>query len=315
MPHSPRILVTGARGQLGTVLVNALAERYGAGQIIVTDIKEPTAPLLSGLTFETLDVLDSQRLQELLTTHRITQIYHLAAILSATGEAKPLLAWQVNMQGLLAVLESARLCATEKVFFPSTIAVFGPDAPRSRTPNNAVLHPTTVYGIAKVAGESWCQYYFQHYGLDVRSLRYPGIIGWQSLPGGGTTDYAMELFQEVESGQLHHCFLREDTCLPMIYMEDAIRATLELMEAPAAQIKVRTSYNIAGVSFTPAELVAAIIRHIPSFTVDYLPDFRQQIADNWPQSIDDTEAQQDWGWKPNADLDRIVEDMLVHLRK
>jgi threonine 3-dehydrogenase len=316
MPRPPRILVTGANGQLGTVLTDALTHRYGVECVIATDIKFPIPRIAEPtLIFEMLDVLNIEHIRAIITKYHITQIYHLAAVLSAKGETEPLMAWQVNMQGLLNVLEAARLEQLDKVFFPSTIAVFGPDAPKDKTPNNAPLHPTTVYGIAKVAGESWCQYYHLRYGLDVRSLRYPGIIGWQSAPGGGTTDYAIEIFKEIEAGNRYHCFLKPGTKLPMIYMDDAIRATLELMEARAEKLKLRTSYNISGLSFTPAELVAAITHCIPDFEVDYTPDFRQKIADNWPQSINDMEARRDWGWKPQIDLTRIVEDMLVHIGK
>jgi nucleoside-diphosphate-sugar epimerase len=259
--------------------------------------------------------LDRKRLFELVDNEGITQIYHLAAILSASGEANPLRTWDINMDGLFNVLEVARERKINKVFFPSSIAVFGKDTPAINTPQHTILNPTTVYGMSKVAGEHWAQYYHLKYGLDIRLLRYPGIIGYQSDPGGGTTDYAVDIFHKAVLGENYTCFLKDDTALPMIYMEDAIRATVELMEAPAAKVKLRTGYNLSGMSFTPKEVTAAIQQHYPTFEVTYEPDFRQQIAESWPQSIDDSVARAGWGWQPSFDLEKMTEDMILNLKK
>jgi nucleoside-diphosphate-sugar epimerase len=304
-----KILITGANGQIGTVLAKALSERYGSESLLTTDLRPPTQALFP---FESLDILDAPRLHRLIEDHRITTIYHLAAILSATGEQRPAWAWQINMDGLFHVLEAARIYGL-KVFFPSSIAVFGQHVPKEATPQHVPLQPGTVYGISKVGGELWGAYYHDKYGVDVRSLRYPGIIGYESLPGGGTTDYAVEIFHEAIAAQSYTCFLAADTRLPMMYMADAIRATLMLMEAPAERIRVRTSYNLAGMSFSPAELADAIRQHIPEFQVQYAPDFRQAIAESWPASIDDTEARNDWGWQPAYDLEAMTRDMIKHL--
>ncbi|THH37557.1 NAD-dependent epimerase/dehydratase family protein [Neolewinella litorea] len=307
----PTVLITGANGQLGTVLVPVLRERYGHDNVIATDIRPP----LAGATgrFSLLDATDEESLRQLVRGEGVTQIYHLGAILSANGELNPLHTWRVNMDSLLNVLEVSRTEGVERVFYPSSIAVFGHHADLSCTPNHSVLNPTTVYGISKAAGENWAQYYFERYGLDVRSLRYPGIIGHQSAPGGGTTDYAVEIFHSAAAGQPYSCFLQSDTTLPMIYMDDAIRATLELMEAPTASIKVRTSYNLSGCSFSPADVAEAIQKILPDFEVRYAPDFRQNIAADWPDRIDDGPARNDWGWKPAYDLDRICATMLDNL--
>ncbi len=304
-------LIIGAAGQIGTVLTKTLRRMHGHQRVIATDIRQgpPGDPC-----FEQLDVLDGQRLAEIIRKYRISHVFHLAAILSAKGEAAPLRTWEINMKGLFNVLEAARENDVAKVFFPSSIAVFGIGAPKDHTPQDAVLQPTTVYGISKVAGELWCQYYWNRYQLDVRSLRYPGVVGHQSEPGGGTTDYAVDIFHKALAGQTYRCFLRADTRLPMIYMDDAIRATLELMDAPTDKLSVRTSYNVAGLSFTPAELADAIRQHLPDFTIEYEPDFRQQIADSWPHSIDDAVARRDWGWKPQFELDDLVNDMLANLK-
>jgi nucleoside-diphosphate-sugar epimerase len=245
----------------------------------------------------------------------ITQIYLLAAILSATGEKNPNLAWHLNMQGLLNVLDIAREEKIYKVYWPSSIAVFGPTSPKQNCPQQTIIEPTTVYGISKYAGEFWCNYFYQRYHVDVRSIRYPGLISYKSAPGGGTTDYAVEIYHEALEEKKYTCFLREDTYLPMMYMPDAIRATIELMEAPAAQISVRTSYNVSGMSFSPKEISAAIKNYIPEFSINYEPDYRQSIADSWPQSIDDAVAQNDWGWKPEYDLNKMTKDMLENLRE
>lgn len=306
------ILIVGAGGQIGAVLTEALREAYGADHIVATDLRpleNQTGPS------EILDALDGHALTELVSKYRITQIYHLAAILSATGEKNPMWAWDMNMRTLFNVLEVSKAQALAKVYFPSSIAVFGREAAPAMTPQYSVLIPETVYGISKVAGENWANYYFRRYGLDVRSLRYPGIIGYQSLPGGGTTDYAVDIYHYAVQGKPYECFLRADTPLPMLYMSDAIRATLQLMDAPANQLTVRTSYNLAGMTFNPGEITASIQKEVPDFRVSYVPDFRQAIADSWPASIDDSAARKDWGWKPEFDLDSMTRDMLLHLRE
>jgi len=307
----PTILVTGAGGQIGTVLTEALRKNYGIDRVIATDIKPNSTS--SGI-YEELDILDRDRLTQIIQQYKITQIYHLVAVLSAKGEESPLRTWQINMDSLFNVLETAKALKIKRVFFPSSIAAFGPHAPAKDTPQFSYLDPSTVYGISKVAAEHWCNYYVEKYKMDIRSLRYPGIISYQSAPGGGTTDYAVEIFQAALEDGKFTCFLQPDTRLPMIYMDDAIRATLELMEAPVEKIKIHTSYNLTGVSFTPAEIAAAIKKHIPGFTISYKPDFRQAIADSWPDSIDDTEAQQDWGWKAAFGLEEMVGEMLRQLR-
>ena len=305
-----KILVIGASGQIGSVLTEALQGHFGEENVIYTDIRQPDRP---DAHFEILDVLDAQKMAALVDRYGITQIYHLAAVLSAKGEQAPLPTWDINMKGLLNVLEVAREKKVAKVFYPSSIAVFGLTTPRVNTPQYTAMEPSTVYGISKVAGELWCQYYTGRYGLDIRSVRYPGIIGYQSLPGGGTTDYAVDIYHKAVLGQPFECFLREDTRLPMLYMDDAIRGTLELMEAPAEKIAIRTSYNLSGMSFTPAEISLEIRKHLPGFQVTYKPDFRQAIADSWTQSIDDTPARRDWGWNPRFDLASMTRDMLLHL--
>jgi nucleoside-diphosphate-sugar epimerase len=306
------ILITGAGGQIGSVLTEALREVYGADHVIATDLR----PLReqSGPT-EVLDVTDGTALEALVKKWRIHQIYHLAAILSATGEKNPLWAWDINMKTLFNVLEVARQRSLHKVYFPSSIAVFGREAAHQDTPQYEVLIPETVYGISKVAGENWGNYYYRRYGLDVRSLRYPGIIGYQSMPGGGTTDYAVEIYHAAVKGEPFQCFLGPHTKLPMLYMPDAIRGTLELMEAPAQRISVRTSYNLAGMTFAPEEIAASIRKVKPDFKISYKPDFRQAIADSWPQSIDDRAARKDWGWRPDYDLDAMTKDMIENLAR
>ncbi len=306
-----KILIIGAGGQIGSVLTGALREVYGSANVVATDLRQ--LPDQDGPT-ETLDALNARALAGMVNRHRITQIYHLAAILSASGESRPLWAWDINMRSLFNVLEVARKKQLHKVYYPSSIAVFGKEADRSDTPQYEVLIPETVYGISKAVGENWANYYFKRYGLDVRSLRYPGIIGYQSLPGGGTTDYAVDIYHYAVKGQPFSCFLKENTPLPMLYMADAIRATLELMEAPAEKIQVRTSYNLAGMTFTPGEIAASIKKQVPGFEISYAPDFRQAIADSWPGSIDDSAARRDWGWKPEYDLDAMTKDMLLHLK-
>lgn len=306
------ILVVGANGQVGTVLTKALRKKYGHNSVIASDI-HPATNVDS--PFELLDILDGNRLKEIVQKNNITQIYHLAAILSATGEQNPRRTWDINMNGWFNVLEVSKNEGVEQVFFPSSIAVFGKNTPKYNTPQDGILDPATVYGMSKSAGEQWAQYYFLKYKLDVRSLRYPGVVSYQSMPGGGTTDYAVDIFHKAIQGQDFECFLTEETQLPMIYMPDAIRATLELMEAPAEKIKIRTSYNLAAMSFTPAEITAAIQVHLPNFKVTYAPDFRQAIADSWTASIDDSAARQDWNWKEEFDLQRMTKNMIKELGK
>ena len=307
-----KILIIGANGQIGSVLYKTLLKEYADNQVIASDIRPPKK---AHSRFETLDVLDLTQLAALIDKHQITQIYHLAAILSANAEQQPKQAWNLNMNGLFNVLNVAKEKKINKVFFPSSIAVFGPDSPKKRTPQNAVLSPTTVYGISKVAGESWCNYYWRKYNLDVRSVRFPGVIGHQTIAGGGTTDYAVEIFHAAIKGKKYTCFLKEDTYLPMLYMPDAIDAILQLMSAPASSIKLRTSYNLAGTSFSPKELATEIQNHIPNFKVNYQADFRQAIADSWPNSIDDTKARKDWNWSSNYNLAEMTADMIKHLKK
>jgi nucleoside-diphosphate-sugar epimerase len=309
-----KILVIGASGQIGVELTLALRKQFGNSNVVASDLREEN-PLLKGTgPYVSLDVMNKEMLHVQVIRQNITQIYLLAAILSATGEKNPNLAWHLNMQGLLNVLDIAREEKLHKVYWPSSIAVFGPTSPKVNCPQKTVIEPTTVYGISKYAGEFWCHYYHQRYGVDVRSIRYPGLISYKSAPGGGTTDYAVEIYLEALETKKYTCFLQEDTYLPMMYMPDAIRATMELMEAPAASIGVRTSYNVAGMSFSPKEITASIQRHIPEFTIQYKPDYRQQIADSWPQSIDDSVANKDWGWKPQYDLDKMTDDMFLNLK-
>jgi len=309
-----KILVIGASGQIGVELTLALRKVYGNANVIASDLREEN-PLLSGTgPYVSLDVMNKEMLHVQVIRQGITQIYLLAAILSATGEKNPNLAWNLNMTALLNVLDIAREEKLHKVYWPSSIAVFGPTSPKEFCPQQTIIEPTTVYGISKYAGEFWCNYYHQRYGVDVRSLRYPGLISYKSAPGGGTTDYAVEIYHEALQEKAYTCFLASDTYLPMMYMPDAIRATLELMEAPADNISVRTSYNISAMSFSPAEVAASIKKHIPDFSISYAPDYRQKIAATWPYSIDDTVARRDWGWKEEYHLDKMTEDMLSNLR-
>ncbi len=304
------ILLIGANGQIGSVLSRSLQQKYGKDCLIASDINPSKQ---EDLLFEQFDVLDRSKLDSIIQKHKITQIYHLAAILSAKGESNPLRSWNLNMNSLFNVLEAAKSNDVEKVFFPSSIAVFGLKTSGLPTMQDALPDPATVYGISKNAGELWCQYYHQKYGMDIRSLRYPGVIGHQSNAGGGTTDYAVEIFHEAIVNSEYTSFLNPNTRLPMIYMDDAIRATLELMEAPKEKIHIRTSYNISGLSFTPAELAREIQKHLPDFHMKYEADFRQEIADGWPKIIDDFEANQDWNWKAKWDLTDMVNDMLENL--
>ncbi len=308
---TPKALIIGANGQIGTELAEALAERHGHDAVVTSDLA-PTGRV-PRLAHEALDVTDAAALAAVVARHRIERIVLLAAALSANGEKHPQWAWNLNMGGLLNVLELARASRLKQVFWPSSIAAFGPTTP-STAAQHTVMDPTTVYGISKLAGERWCAWSHAQHGIDVRSLRYPGLISWKTPPGGGTTDYAVEIFHAALKDQRYTCFLREDTRLPMMYMPDAIRATVELMEAPAAQIRERGSYNLAGVSFTPREIAAAIARRVPGFVLTCAPDFRQAIAESWPQVIDDTPAREQWGWQARYDLDTMVDDMLHNLR-
>lgn len=310
-----KILVIGACGQIGVELTLALRKIYGNYNVVASDLREENELLKGTGPYVSIDALNKEMLHVQVIRQNITQVYLLAAILSATGEKNPNLAWHLNMQSLLNVLDIAREEKLHKVYWPSSIAVFGPTSPRQNCPQHTIIEPTTVYGISKYAGEFWCNYYFHRFGVDVRSLRYPGLISYKSAPGGGTTDYAVEIFHEALEEKKYTSFLREDTYLPMMYMPDAIRATIELMEAPADKITVRTSYNVAGMSFSPREIGESIQAHIPSFTLDYKPDYRQAIADSWPQSIDDTVARRDWNWQQEFDLQKMTADMLANLEK
>ncbi len=309
-----KILIIGAGGQIGVELALALRKLYGADNVVATDIKEAHPLLKDSGPYEMLNVMDSKGTFDLVKKEGITQIYLLAALLSATGEKAPHKAWEINMQSLLHTLDLGVQEKLTKIYWPSSIAVFGPTTPNENTPQKTIIEPRTVYGVSKYAGELWCQYYQQRWGLDVRSLRYPGLISWKSEPGGGTTDYAVEIYHEALKNQQYTCFLKEDTYLPMMYMDDAIRGTIELMEAPAEKIKTRMAYNLGAMSFSPKEIAASIQKHIPDFTIDYNPDFRQAIADGWPRSIDDTDARNDWGWKNEFDLDKMTADMLANLK-
>ncbi len=313
--ETKRILVTGACGQIGSELVPALRERYGAGNVVATDIEETNPELRKDGPFEFMDVTQRGAIGAVVDRYRVDTIYHLAAILSATGEKKPQLAWDVNANGLYKILEIARERQVTRVFCPSSIAAFGPETPRDNTPQETILRPTTIYGVTKVAGELLGDYYFQRFGLDVRGVRYPGIISSQAPPGGGTTDYAVEIFYEAIKHKRYTCFLKEETVLPMMYMPDCIKATLDVMEADLSQLEHHTDFNLAAMSFSPAELVAEIQKHIPTFTCDYNPDFRQAIANSWPRTIDDSAARREWGWEPQYDLATMVEDMLEKLGK
>jgi threonine 3-dehydrogenase len=306
-----KILITGAGGQLGSVLTMKLQEKFGVDHVIATDLYPKIG--FRG-HFETLDATDYHKLESIVIKHSITQIYHLAAILSANGEKTPVKTWDLNMKTLINVLEISRIQGLNKVFYPSSIAVFGANAPKDNTSQDQFLLPSTIYGMSKVAGENWANYYYIKYGLDVRSLRYPGVIGYETLPGGGTTDYAVDIFHKAIHNKPFECFLSASAQLPMIYMEDAIRATLELMEAPKQNITIRSSYNIVGMSFTPNQLFLMIRKTYPKFTITYHPDFRQEIADTWPNSIDDSHAVRDWSWSPKYDLESMTESMIKNLK-
>jgi len=307
-----KILIIGAGGQLGTELTQALREKYGQDAVVATDIRE--IPDQDG-PFEKLDAMDKEQLGRLHEKYQFTQLYHLAAILSAKGENNPQLAWKLNMDSLMNVLELGRDPNIERIFWPSSIAVFGPGTPPVDTPQNTVMDPTTVYGISKLAGERWCEYYFQKYNVDVRSIRYPGLISYKAEPGGGTTDYAVDIFKQAILHGKYTSYLAADTHLPMMFMDDAVRATLELMESPASMIKTRSAYNLAAMSFSPSELANEICKHLPDFEIDYKVDFRQEIADTWPDSVDDSSAREEWAWLPDYDLSRLTKVMLAGMKQ
>ncbi|RNL80798.1 NAD-dependent epimerase/dehydratase family protein [Sinomicrobium pectinilyticum] len=311
---TPKILIIGACGQIGSELTLALRALYGNEQVIASDIREGNEELMRSGSFEILDATDKNTITSCVRKHKITDVYLMAAMLSATAEKYPDKAWDLNMNSLFHVLDLARDKEIRKVFWPSSIAVFGPSTPKRDTPQQTVMEPSTVYGISKLSGERWCEYYFKNYGVDVRSIRYPGLISWKTSPGGGTTDYAIEIYHKALQQGTYECFLGKDTVLPMMYMEDAIRATISIMQADAQSIRVRSSYNLAAISFDPEEMAETIKEHIPDFTISYAPDFRQKIADTWPQSIDDSSAREDWGWKARYDLKTITADMLSNLQ-
>jgi nucleoside-diphosphate-sugar epimerase len=310
-----KILIIGATGQIGTELYLTLAEKHGIENVIASDIRPTENSAFQGSKFELLDVLNEEQLLQVVQKHNIKEVYLLAALLSATAEKNPQFAWKLNMDGLFNVLNLAKDKVIDKIFWPSSIAVFGPNTPADNTPQETIMQPTTVYGISKLAGEQWCQYYYDRYGVDVRSIRYPGLIGYKSAPGGGTTDYAVDIFHKALSDNKYTCFLAEDMALPMMYMPDAIRATIELMESPAEAIKIRNSYNLGGISFTPKQIAEEISNHLTDFKIDYDMDFRNKIAASWPNSICDDSAQNDWKWNQAFNLSKMVEDMIKNLRK
>ncbi len=311
-----KILVIGASGQVGTELVGELRARYGAERVIASDIRTPNNPdLVNAGPWEIVNVLNEEQIADVVAKHDITVVYHLAAMLSAVAEQNPDKAWDLNMNGLFNILDLAKAGKVEKVFWPSSIAIFGPTTPKSNTPQQTICEPTTVYGISKLAGERWCQYYYDNYGVDVRSLRYPGLIGHKSAPGGGTNDYAVDIFFKAVEDGTYTSFIAADNRLPMMYMDDAIRATVEIMEAPKEAIKIRSSYNVSGMDFTPEELAKGIQASIPAFTIDYQPDFRNKIALSWPDSIDDGDAKTDWNWAANFGIPELVDTMITAIRK
>lgn len=307
------ILILGACGQIGTELTMELRAKYGADTVVASDIREGGDVLMESGPFELLDATNYEAIEDVVMHYEISEVYLMAAMLSATAEKFPMRAWNLNMNSLFNVLNLAKERKIEKIFWPSSIAVFGPDTPKENTPQSTVMEPSTVYGISKLAGERWCEYYFEKYGVDVRSVRYPGLISWKTMPGGGTTDYAVEIFHKaLEVGQ-YECFLKEDTKLPMMYMDDAIRATVSLMEVDAEKLSVRSSYNLGSMSFTPKEIAESIQQTLPNFKATYVPDFRQPIADSWPSSIDDSKAKQDWEWAAKFDLNSTTAEMLDNL--
>lgn len=315
MINKDTILLIGASGQIGTDLTMKLRAVYGTSHVVASDIKSASTEVMESGPYEQLDIMDPVRLNEIVLKYKVTQVYLLAALLSATAEKNIELGWALNMRSLSHVLELARHGKIKKVYWPSSIAVFGPSTPSINTPQHTIMDPNTVYGISKQAGERWCEYYYQKFGVDVRSIRYPGLISWKAKPGGGTTDYAVHIFHEAIKYGRYESFLSETTSLPMMYMPDAIRATLELMESPANSIKIRSSYNVAGTSFNPAEIAAVIKQYIPHFEITYKTDERQAIANSWPQSINDSLAREHWNWKHEYDLGNMAEDMILNLKK
>lgn len=311
---SDTILILGACGQIGTELTQKLRSIYGKDNVIASDIREGNAEMMSAGPFEIIDATNQEQILGVIQKYKVNQVYLMAAMLSATAEKYPLKGWDLNMTSLLAVLELAKEKHIEKVYWPSSMAAFGPTSPKMNTPQQTIMEPSTVYGISKVAGEHWCNYYHDKYGVDVRSIRYPGIISWKTLPGGGTTDYAVDIYFDALEKGTFECFLSENTRLPMMYMDDAINATIQLMQADAEKIKTRTSYNLAAISFTPKEIATEIKKYIPDFTITYNPDFRQAIADSWPQVIDDSAARKDWGWRHQFDLASMTKDIITSLQ-
>jgi nucleoside-diphosphate-sugar epimerase len=312
---STKILIIGACGQIGTELTKKLREIYGVQNVIASDIRKLNNDVVNSGPFEVVNALDFNQIEHIVEVHQIEEVYLMAALLSATAEKNPAFAWDLNMNSLFHVLNLAKAKKIKKIFWPSSIAVFGPTTPRINTPQYTIMEPSTVYGISKQTGERWCEYYHHIYGVDVRSIRYPGLISWSTEPGGGTTDYAVDIYHKALSDHTYECFLSENTALPMMYIDDAIRATIQIMQTPTENIKIRSSYNLGGVSFTPKEIAATIKNHIPDFTITYKPDFRQKIADSWPASIDDSRARDDWNWKHEFDLEMITAAMLENLKK
>jgi len=310
-----KILIIGAAGQIGSDLTVELRKKHGANHIIATDIKDATQEIMEGGPFEILDVMDKQKLSEIIDKYGIREIYHLAAILSGNAEKNPRFAWDINMNSLFNVLDISRAKNIQKVFWPSSMGAFGPSTPAHDTPQLTIMEPSTVYGISKLAGERWCEYYYNKYGLDIRSLRYPGLISWKTEAGGGTTDYAVEIFYNAIKEGKYECFLAQDMALPMMYMDDAVKATIQLMDTESGHVKVRSSYNLGGISFTPGQLTQEIQKYIPELEVTYKPDFRQEIAESWPRSISDNAAQDDWGWKHEYDLERMTKVMIENIRQ
>lgn len=309
-----KILIIGACGQIGSELTLSLRKKYGNNNVVAADIREGKDELMNSGPFEIVNAMDYDVVKNCIEKHQITDVYLLAAMLSATGEKSPMKAWDLNMNSLFHVLNLAKDGLIKKLFWPSSIAVFGPTTPRKNTPQFTIMEPTTVYGITKQTGERWCEYYHNKYGVDVRSIRYPGLISWKTLPGGGTTDYAVDIFHKAIQSNKYDCFLSKDTALPMMYMNDAVRATMSIMDAPSEAIKIRSSYNLGGISFTPDMISEEIKKYFPNFKMNYSPDFRQEIADSWPKSIDDTSAQNDWKWKHEYDLKGMTEVMLKNLK-
>lgn len=310
-----KILIIGACGQIGTELTRKLRAIYGKDNVIASDIRKLENDVVNSGIFEVVNALDFNQIENIIEKHNIEEVYLMAALLSATAEKNPAFAWDLNMNSLFHILNLAKAGKIKKIFWPSSIAVFGPTTPKENTPQYTVMEPSTVYGISKQSGERWCEYYHNIYGVDIRSIRYPGLISWSTPPGGGTTDYAVDIYHKALEQESYDCFLSEKTKLPMMYMDDAIRATIEIMQAPKESIKIRSSYNLAGISFTPEEIATEIKKHIPKFSITYTPDFRQKIADSWPASIDDSSARTDWNWKHQFDLSSMTTDMLENLKQ